>query len=104
MIELVEFQQQLPISTFDTGNLCLSAGISDVEFFVFKIEDSRYRIENDPWEYPGCTSLFEIGNVVDFAYWLSNQEFPGIKPRDEWELIKVIRKAIDDYDEYLCST
>lgn len=83
--KLVDVKQEVELAEFGTCELCFSTGELEVVFYVIEGEDGvRHELENGEWhwgEYRYHVNS-EVKNVIDFASFLSNQEYHGDRNRD----------------------
>ena len=83
--KLVDVKQEVELAEFGTCELCFSTRYLEVVFYVIEGEDGvRYELENGEWswgEYYYYVNS-EVKNIIDFASFLSNQEYHGDRNSD----------------------
>lgn len=83
---------------FGTCELCEYVGDLDVTHVILRDADTGvvHRIEAGDWEYGDYFHINLPENLLGFAGWLNEQEFPDAK----WLDNKFLRDAITDFEEF----
>lgn len=83
--KLIDVKQEAEFAEFGTCEFCFSTRYLEVTSYVIEGEDGvRHELENGEWswgEYYYYVNS-EVKNVIDFASFLSNQEYHGDRNRD----------------------
>ena len=74
-IKLIDISTNTYETVFGTCDICLSTGIAEEQTFIFDIGGEIRQVDGFYWSYGDLFTTW-IENTADFAYWLSQPEFP----------------------------
>lgn len=98
-LKLIDVKTDWHEVEFGTCELCFSTGFVDEPVFVFEdTEGNQFEVDGYWWSWGDYDEVY-IDNLVDFAAWIAQQDFPE-DTADTWLNSHDIFSLVDDYDAY----